>query len=241
MDNNLVCFRLAESFIQRSILIRTGIKMKKSTISAMAAMASPPPPPSKRSRKTLIAVIVIIVIVVLAVGVYLAARGIGGPSSSVTPTPTPSAGVTPTPTATATSSGGGANVAGASSLQFSASMTNSSGASLGTYTYYAKNAGASNMMIRIEFADPSGDNFVYIVNGALQQAWVESGGQWTDLSSAFTSQWSSWNSAFTGYKNSLASWSGAGDYTYTDPNGDTIRIYSISVNPSLADSLFQHS
>lgn len=208
--------------------------MKKSIISTMVAMASPPPPPpSKRSRKTLIAVIVAILIVALAVGIYLAARGIGT-NTSVTPTPTPSA--------TATSSGTGANIAGASSLQFTTSMTNSSGASLGSYTYYAKNAGTSNMMIRIEMTDPSsGDSFVYIVNGALQQAWMESGGQWTDLSSAFTSEWSSWDSTFTGYKNNLANWSGIGDWTYTSPTGETIRISNVSVNPSLPDSLFEHS
>jgi hypothetical protein len=216
--------------------------MKKST---MTTMASPPPPPSpspsKGSRKTLIAVIVIVVVIVaVVVGVYLATRsGGGGTSPSVTPTPKPSAGVTPTPTAT--SSAGGANVAGASSLQFTASLTDSSGKSLGTYTYYAKNAGTSSLMLRIEFADSSGNNFVYIVNGALQQAWIESGGQWTDLSSSYSSQWSTWNSAYTGYANSLAAWSGHGDYSYTAPNGETIRIYSISVNPSLADALFQHS
>ena len=97
-------------------------------------------------------------------------------------------------------------------------------------------------MIRIEFTDPSGGGtFVYIVNGALQQAWMESGGQWTDLSSAFTSEWSSWDSTFTGYQNNLANWSGVGDWTYTSPNGDSVRIHDISVNPSLSDSLFQHS
>jgi hypothetical protein len=71
--------------------------------------------------------------------------------------------------------------------------------------------------------------------------WVESGGQWTDLSSAYSSQSSIWNSAFLGYKNSLTSWSGVGDWTYTDPSGDTVRISNVSVDPSLPDSLFQHS
>jgi hypothetical protein len=238
--------------------------MKKTTLNVIAAMATPPPPPSKRSRKTLIALILIILIVVVAVGAYLATRGTGNnPNPSATPTPTPITGVTstatpitgvtstatpigeatptPTPTAKPTSSGGGTNVAGASSLQFTATMTNSSGGSEGTYTYSAKNAGTSNLMIRIEYSDPSGDNFIYIVNGALQQAWVETGGQWTDLSSAFSSQWSTWNTAFTGYTGSLASWSGVGDYSYSSPSGETVRIYNISVNPSLADSLFEHS
>jgi len=216
--------------------------MKKSIFNTMVAMASPPPPPSKRSRKTLIVVIAVLLIVVLAVGVYLAARGIGT-NTSVTPTPTPSSGVTstPAPTSTATTSGTGVNVAGASSLQFTVSMTDSSGASLGSYTYSAKNAGTSNMMIRIEFTDPSsGSSFVYIVNGALQQAWMESGGQWTDLTSSFTSEWSNWDSTFRDYQNNLADWSGSGEWSYT-VNGETIRIHDISVNPSLPDSLFEHS
>jgi len=221
----------------------------------LTATAYPPPPPPqsspKKDSRKLLVVALLIVIIIVSAGVlfYLATR----PSSTSNPTPTPTGTATPTPTGTGatptpigtatptpTPSGGGANVAGASSLQYTVSVTNSSGASLGTWTYYAKNAGTSNLMIRIEFADPSDGNFVYIINGALQQAWMESGGEWTDLSSAFASQWSSWNSTFTGYQNQLAGWAGVGDYTYT-AGGDTIRIYDVAVNPSLADSLFQHS
>jgi hypothetical protein len=175
---------------------------------------------------------------VLVVGIYLVMRG--GTGSSVTPTPTPSSGVTPTPTATATSSGTGSSVAGATSLQYTVSVTNSSGASLGAYTYYAKNAGTSNFKIRIEIADPSGSNIVYIVNGALQKAWMEVDGQWTDISSSYSSYYDSWSSLYTEYTDSLATWTG-GDWTYTSPSGETIRIYNVNVNPSLADSLFEHS
>jgi hypothetical protein len=215
-----------------------GIKIRKNVLSKMVAMASSSPPTSKRSRKTLIAVIVIILIVALAVGVYLATRGTST-NPSTTPTPTPSSGATPKPTATSSTS---ANVAGASSLQFTETVTNSSGAVQGTYTYSGKNIGTSSMMMRIEISDvPSSDNVVYIVNGALQQAWLETGGQWTDMSSAFASNWSSWKSTFEGIQNNLTSWAGTGDYTYTDPQGDSVRIYNISVNPSLADSLFQNS
>jgi hypothetical protein len=217
--------------------------MKKSIFSKMASMTTPPPPPKKRSRKPLLAVILIVLIVVVAAGIYLASMGNNNNTNpSATSTPTPSSGVTPTSSPSPSSSSTGANVASAGSLQFTETVTNSSGAVQGTYTYSAKNIGTSNMMIRIEISDvPSSDNMVYIVNGALQQAWLETGGQWTDMSSAFTSNWSSWNSAFTGVQNSLTSWSGIGDYTYTDPQGDSVRIYNIGVNPSLADSLFQHS
>lgn len=197
----------------------------------------------KNNRKALVAVIVIVLIVAVIAGVYLATRGNAGTNPSTTPTPTPTSNPSTNPSATAnpSTSGTGANVAGASSLQFTVSVTNSSGGSLGAYTYFAKNAGTNSQMVRIEFTDPSSGSFVYIVNGALQQVWVESDGQWTDLSSAYASQSSSWNSAFLGYKNSLATWSGLGDWTYTDTSGDTIRISNVSVNPSLPDSLFQHS
>jgi hypothetical protein len=97
------------------------------------------------------------------------------------------------------------------------------------------------MMIRIEFTDPSsGSNFIYIVNGALQKAWMASDGQWIDLTSSFSSEWSNWDSTFRDYQNNLADWSGLGDWSYT-VNGETIRIHDISVNPSLPDSLFEHS
>jgi hypothetical protein len=218
----------------------------------LTATAYPPPPqasPKKDSRKLLVIVLLIVIIIVSAgVLFYLATNKSSTsptPTPSATPTSSPTGGATPTPTSTATATptptGGGASVAGASSLQYSVSITNSSsGASIGAYTFRAKNAGTSDMMIRIDFTDPSGDSFVYIVNGALQQAWMQSGGQWIDLSSTYTSQWSNWDSTFTSYKNSLASWAGVGDYTYTS-YGETIRIYDITVNPSLADSLFQHS
>ena len=222
--------------------------MNRSILNIVNAMSSPTSsPPKKNNRKALVAVIVIVLIVAVIAGVYLATRGNAGTNPSTTPTPTPtsnpsaSPSVNPSATTNPSTSGTGANVAGASSLQFTVSVTNSSGESLGAYTYYAKNAGTNNQMVRIEFTDPSSGSFVYIVNGALQQVWVESEGQWTDLSSAYASQSSSWNTAFLGYKNSLASWSGLGDWTYTDTSGDTIRISNVSVNPSLSDSLFQHS
>jgi hypothetical protein len=210
--------------------------MKKST---MAVPPPPPPPPSapKGSRKTLIAVAVIVIVAVAAVaGAYLATRGVS-PSPSVTPTPTPSAAVTPTPTPTPTATSNG--VATASSLQFSVDVS-SGGTLQETYTYYIKNIGTSNAMFRVEGTGSQG-NFVYIINGAQQKAWVYENGAWTDLSSEFSTQWSSWSSAFTGYKNNLVNWPGYGDWTYTAPDGTTVRLYDITVNPSLADSLFSPS
>lgn len=191
-------------------------------------------------RKTLIVIaIVVIAILLIGVGIYVATRGggTGTPTTTATPTASSSASGSPTPTSTSTTTG----VADANSLQFTVTVTNSSGAVQGTYTYSAKNIGTSSAMIRIELSDlPSSDNVVYIVNGATQQAWMETGGQWTDMSSTFASQWSSWNSTFVGEQNYLSNWAGTGDYTYTDPQGDSVRIYNIAVNPALADSLFTH-
>jgi len=61
--------------------------------------------------------------------------------------------------------GGGTsgNIAGASSLQFNADVT-ASGTKT-TYTYYAKNIGTSNAMLRIEWTS-SGTSYIYIINGA---------------------------------------------------------------------------
>jgi hypothetical protein len=215
--------------------------MKGNILTTANATSTPTSePPKKKSRKTLIAlVLVVVLIVAIVAGVYLATRGNGNTNPSTSPTPTPTS--NPSATSNPSTSGTGANVAGATSLQFTVSVTNSSGGSVGSYTYYVKNAGTSSQMVRIDFTDPSSGDFVYIVNSATQQVLVKSGGQWTDLSSTYTSQYNTWNTAFLGYKNSLTSWSGTGDWTYTDPNGDTVKITNISVNPTLPDSLFQQS
>lgn len=217
----------------------------KNIFNTMVELASPPPPPPpplKKSRKPLIIGIAVVFIVILVVGVYLATQGLGtNPSATPTPTPLPGTTSTPAPTTSPTNSGTAVNIAGANSLQFTVTMTNSSGATTGSYTYSAKNAGTSNMMIRVEFMDPtSSSSFVYIVNGALKQAWMSSDGEWIDLSSAFDSQYSNWDETFTDYKNNLLDWSGLGDWSYT-VGGETMRIHDISVNPSLPDSLFEHS
>jgi flagellar basal body-associated protein FliL len=137
--------------------------------------------------------------------------------------------------------GGGntVDVAGASSLQFKVSVT-PAGEDSEEYTYMLKNAGTSSLMMRIEM-ESSDDNWVYIINGAQEKVWVYSDGEWMDLSVAFPTYWDTWNSAWQGYRTNLLDWTGVGDWSYTTPNGDTVRIYDITVNPSLADSLFQHS
>lgn len=162
-----------------------------------------------------IAVIVVVVIAVVGVGVYWY-MGSSGNGGEATPTPTPSA----------------PDVGGASSLQFSVEVT--SDGTTYTNTYMAKNIGTSDLMIRIEM---DGD-MVYIVNGAEEKAWYYMDGAWTDISSTFSDEWASWSTTVSGYQGELADWTGTGEWTYTE-DGTTVRIYDISVNPTLADSLFQ--
>ena len=94
-------------------------------------------------------------------------------------------------------------------------------------------------MMRIEM-QASGESFIYIINGAQEKVWIYSGDEWIDFSQAYPDYWETWNSAWQGYHDSLLDWTGVGDWTYTTPNGDSVRIYDITINPSLPDSLFQH-
>ena len=126
-------------------------------------------------------------------------------------------------------------VENASSLQFSVSITRE-GETYETM-YWAKYIGTSDLMIRVEIPDTSGD-LIYIVNGANQTAWASEAGEWTDLSDTFSDQSDMWSLTADGYKDELSTWT-EGDWTYTDPtDGSEVRVYDIDVNPSLADSLF---
>ena len=129
------------------------------------------------------------------------------------------------------------DVAGASSLQFSVSFTEE-GVGTDVSTYRVKNAGTSNVMMRIDTALATGEDYIYIINGAQQKVWIYGDGEWTDLSVAYDTYWNAWSTTWEGYRTSLADWTGLGDWSYTE-GGATIRIYDIYVNPSLADSLFQ--
>jgi len=168
-------------------------------------------------------VIVMMAVVVVAMvvgGIYLAMSGGGGGSEGG-------------------GGGGGTNpdIAGATSLQFSAELTTKGHPPI-TYKYSASNIGTSSMVLRIDVTG-SQANFVYIVNRAQETAWAYENNEWTDISPDFPTQWNTWNSTWTDYRNGLLSWTGSGNWTYTEPNGVSVRIYDIVVNPSLADSLFQ--
>ena len=212
--------------------------MKNNIISSIRATGSLPPPPSKSSRKTLFAVILIIIIAVVAVAIYLAMQS-PGTNTPVTPTPTPSSGVTPTPSPTPTSSVTGVDIAGASSLQYTVTVTEA-GVSQGSYTYYGKNTGTATFMMRMELTDDVGDLSIIVLNGVEKKAWSYSDGEWIDISVGYDSQFDVYNTMWQGYADSLAGWSGIGDWDYSF--GDSgVRISGVVVNPVLSDSLFQPS
>ena len=217
--------------------------MKKGFLKNINAMDSPSSttPTQKKSRKTLwIILLAVILIVIIAVGAFIAMGGLGTNNSAATPTPTPGGNPTPTTgtssTPTPSSSVTGADIAGASSLQYSVEVT-SGGVSQGSYTYYGKNAGTDNFMMRIDYTDDTGSQGAFIINSAQQKAWAYSDGEWTDVSAAYSMQYDTWNTLWQGYTGYLSAWTGLGGYTYT-AGGDTVTITGINVNPSLADSLF---
>jgi hypothetical protein len=221
--------------------------MKKSFSNNIRAMpSSSPAPTKKKSRKTLLLILLaLILIVIIVVGAFIAMGGLGNNNSTTTPTPTPTSGDNPTPTTGTTSTPApsssvtGADIAGASSLQYTVSVT-SGGVSQGSYTYYGKNAGTANFMMRIDFTDSTGTKGGFIINSAQQKAWSYSDGSWTDVSAAYTTQYNTWNTLWQGYANSLRAWTGSGGYTYSS-GGDSVTFSGISVNPSLPDSLFTPS
>jgi hypothetical protein len=189
------------------------------------------------SKKALSKMILMVAVVVIVVAV--AASGVAiyltqNPSAPNTnPTTNPSESSTPAPSA---STGNG--VATATSLKFSVSLTEN-GAVKGVYTFQGKNADTSNPSIRVDYTAGS-DESTFIFNGAQHKAWTFSGNEWVDISSYYDQQFLTWNNLWKGYVSSLAAWTGAGDYSYTQ-NGETVRIYDIQVNSALADSLFEHT
>ena len=146
------------------------------------------------------------------------------------------------------SSGGGDNggnggggedvytVENATSLQYEAEVV-SQDATI-TYKWAAKNIGTDNMVLRVDIL---GDvTYSYILNGEDDTAWMAVDDEWTDVSDTFSTQWADWNGLWTADTDALkASWSGTGDFTYTDSTGGSVTITNLQINPELADSLFQ--
>jgi hypothetical protein len=106
------------------------------------------------------------------------------------------------------------------------------------YEYIVKDAGTENMKMRIEI-ETEYDFTIYVINGETQSAWVHTGEEWLDLSDGFATYWDMHKESWEGYQTSLQDWTGAGEYRYDAPTGDSVVIYDIEINPTLEDSLFQ--
>jgi hypothetical protein len=194
----------------------------------------------KGISKNIIVIIIVAILAVSLIAVYLAMNG--GSNDGVA-TDTTNGGTTDTTNGGTTDTGNQdtgttVDVGGASSMQFKVSMDPADGDSI-DYTYSVKNAGTSSLMMRIEM-QTEGESFIYIINGAQEKVWMYSGGEWMDFSEMYPTYWDTWNNAWQGYHDTLIDWTGAGDWTYTTPNGDSVRIYDITINPSLPDSMFEH-
>jgi hypothetical protein len=161
-----------------------------------------------------IVAVIAVIAVVAGVGVYAATRGGGGGNGGG-------------------GNGGGTDISGASSLQFDVNSTTENLSS--AFTFYTKNIGTSNVMIRID-GTVSGEDVIYIINGAQQKVWIYAAGTWIDLSSSYSTYWETWSQSLQGYQSDLVDWSNG---SWTSPDGST-TISNIQVNPSLSDSLFEH-
>lgn len=175
---------------------------------------------NKGISKIFIVVIIVAVLTVSAIAVFLLMSGNGGNDGT-------------------NDNGGGTSVdvAGASSLQFKVRVDLADEDDI-EYSYAVKNAETDDLMLRIEMRS-GGEEFIYIVNGAQENVWVYSNGDWMDLSQMFPTYWETWSSAWEGYRANLLDWTGTGDWAYS-VNGESIRIYDIAVNPTLPDSMFEH-
>jgi len=164
------------------------------------------------SMLVIVAIIVIAVVVGGIAAYYVLTSGEGGE-----PTPTPA----PTP-----------DVEGATSISFDVALAEE------TDKFTAKNLGTSDVLLRVDQTDADGNTFIYLMNQTGQEAWANFGGEWMDVSATFEADY--WNSPLIGkvaldsYMTALADWSGTGDY-----EGDEFVISNISLNPELADSIFQ--
>ncbi|MDI9576673.1 MAG: hypothetical protein QM398_00875, partial [Thermoproteota archaeon] len=208
--------------------------MKKSILAAYDMPPPPPGTPKASSSKKIIAIVVIaVVIVAVIVGAYVLMNQNPNPNNNTSPTPT--SGTSPTPTATGSSSGN--MFEGASSLKFSVTITSEeSGNEPMTLTYYAKNIGTQQMMLRVDMTEGS-ETGSYIVNGVTKQYWINDGIEWTEWSEFFEEYWTESQANWAEMENDISEWGGEG--TYTDPlSGVTVTVHDVQINPNLPDTLF---
>ncbi len=192
---------------------------------------------NKNKNTLIVGVLAVVVVVAVVAAIVLMGGNLGNssiPIASVHPTATASSPVTtqtPVPSSTAL------DVAGATSLKYSVTITGN-GTEL-SYDFYGKNLGTNNFMMRIEGCTPSGV-INYVFNGEQQKAWMLTDNQLTDISTSYDTYYSTWYTLWVTYVNALKlGWTGNGDYSYGS-QGTTVTIYDIYINPNLGDALFEN-
>jgi hypothetical protein len=193
---------------------------------------------TKKISKTMIVIIVVAVLAISSIAAYVALSGTDGSGDNTENGKTTENGNTePESSEPENSETTGADVEGASSMHFKVTIDPAEAESI-NYEYTVKNAGTTSLMMRIEM-ESAGEEVIYIINGVQETVWLYSGGEWVEFSELYQSYWETWSTAWQGYQTNLVDWTGEGDWSYTASDGSSVRIYDISVNPSLADSLFE--
>lgn len=133
----------------------------------------------------------------------------------------------------------GDDIETADSLKYSVEVT--SEGETRSATWKAKNIGTDNMKMRLEGTEGE-ENFGWILDGENRRLWTLTDDVWEEIElpseEYWVSYWNTWKSAFDGYHTALSSWTG-GEYTYTDGEGNQVRIFDIEINPTLSDSQFE--
>jgi hypothetical protein len=168
---------------------------------------------------TIVAVLVVVIIIAGAAA-YLFWGGGGG--GDTTPTTSPS----PSPTVT---------VGDASTLTFNANVTSQGQ----TTTYNWKGTDIHTApTIRVDLP-----GYSYVLNSTQQKSWIstDNGATWTE--GTFNTDWAFWGNEWSIYVDNLTPghWSGSGDRSYEDAQGQAIVLFDIVVNPTIPDSTFATS
>jgi hypothetical protein len=122
----------------------------------------------------------------------------------------------------------------ATNVQFTVQST--SGDVMTEITFAGKNLNSTDPTLRVDLT--SGDSVLSYLIFGNQTAWNNETGTWKP--SDYATDWNNWNTnQFAVYRSHNASWkSGDADIYYFNDSGTEIKIFDISINPTLNDSLF---
>ncbi len=172
------------------------------------------------NKQTTYIIVAVLVVVIIIAGAAVYLYG-GGGDGTTNPT------ATPNPTVT---------VGDASTLTFSANIT-SQGSTV-TYNWAGKDI-HSKPIIRVDLP-----GYSTILDSAQEKAWssTDNGATWT-LSTTYAADWTAWSQQWITYVDELTPghWSGTGDYSFTDTQGQGIILFNIALNPTIPESTFATS